>query len=55
MLPDRAGHALQQYVTEHMLYLSVTTLPLIQAAHASVQGYAYGDPIRFETTWIERP
>jgi hypothetical protein len=51
----QAGHELQRYVTEHMLYPSVTTLPLIQAARASVQGYAYGDPMRFETTWIEKP
>jgi peptide/nickel transport system substrate-binding protein len=51
----QAGHDLQRYVTEHMLYQSVTTLPLIQAARASVQGYAYGDPIRFETTWIDKP
>jgi ABC-type transport system substrate-binding protein len=51
----RAGHDLQRYVTEHMLYPSVTTLPVIQAARASVRGYAPGDPIRFETTWLDRP
>ncbi|MGH8068280.1 MAG: hypothetical protein ACRERE_24220 [Candidatus Entotheonellia bacterium] len=51
----QAGHDLQRYVTEQMLYQSVTTLPLIQAARASVQGYTYGDPIRFETTWLDKP
>ncbi len=52
---EQAGHDLQRYVTEHMLYPSVTTLPVIQAARAAVQGYAHGDPIRFETTWLDKP
>jgi peptide/nickel transport system substrate-binding protein len=52
---EQAGHDLQRYVTEHMLYQSVTTLPVIQAARAAVQGYAHGDPIRFETTWLDKP
>jgi ABC-type transport system substrate-binding protein len=51
----QAGHDLQRYVTEHMLYPGVTTLPVIQAARASVRGYAPGDPIRLETTWLDRP
>ncbi|HEX2184167.1 MAG TPA: ABC transporter substrate-binding protein, partial [Chloroflexota bacterium] len=51
----QAGQDLQRYVTAHMLYPGVTTLPVIQAAHASVRGYAPGDSIRFEATWLDRP
>jgi hypothetical protein len=51
----QAGHNLQRYVTEHMLYQSVTTIPLIQAARAAVKGYAYEDRSRFETTWLDKP
>jgi hypothetical protein len=51
----QVGHDLQRYVTEQMLYPSVTTLPLVQAARASVRGYAYGAPIRFETAWLDKP
>jgi peptide/nickel transport system substrate-binding protein len=50
----QAGHELQRYVTENMLYQSVTTLPFTQAARTSVKGYgsffAYN---RFETTWLD--
>jgi ABC-type transport system substrate-binding protein len=52
----QAGHELQRYVTENMLYQSVTTLPFTQAARAYVKGYAnlYGYKIRFETTWLDK-
>jgi ABC-type transport system substrate-binding protein len=50
-----AGYDLQRYVTENMLYQSVTTLPFLQAARVYVKGYgnlyAYN---RFETTWLDR-
>ena len=35
----QAGYDLQRYVTENMLYQSVTTLPFTQAARAYVKGY----------------
>jgi peptide/nickel transport system substrate-binding protein len=53
----QAGHDLQRYVTENMLYQSVTTLPFLQAARTSVRGYEnlHGHKIRFETTWLDKP
>jgi ABC-type transport system substrate-binding protein len=52
----QAGHNLQRYVTEQMLYQSVTTLPFLQAARTYVKGYEnlHGFKIRFETTWLEK-
>jgi peptide/nickel transport system substrate-binding protein len=52
----QAGYELQRYVTENMLYQSVTTLPFTQAAHTYVKGYEnlYGYKIRFETTWLDK-
>jgi hypothetical protein len=51
----QAGYELQRYVTENMLYQSVTTLPFTQAAHNYVRGYggfyAYN---RFESTWLDQ-
>jgi ABC-type transport system substrate-binding protein len=51
----QAGHDLQRYVTENMLYQSVTTLPFTRAAHNYVKGYgsfyAYN---RFESTWLDK-
>jgi peptide/nickel transport system substrate-binding protein len=54
---QKAGHELQRYVTENMLYQSVTTLPFIQAARAYVKGYEnlHGHKIRFETMWLDKP
>ena len=52
-----AGHDLQQYVVaETMIYQSLTTLPFIQAARATVKGYEQlnGFKIRFETMWLDR-
>jgi peptide/nickel transport system substrate-binding protein len=51
----QAGYDLQRYVTETMMYQSVTTLPFIQAARTEVKGYEnlYGYKIRFETTWLD--
>jgi ABC-type transport system substrate-binding protein len=51
----QAGQDLQRYVAEHMLYPGVTTLPSIQAARASMRGYAPGNPIRLETAWLDTP
>jgi hypothetical protein len=51
----QAGHNPQRYVTEHVPYQSVTTIPLIQAAHAAVKGYAYADRSCTETTWLGEP
>ncbi len=52
----QAGHDLQRYVTEQMLYQSVTTLPFLQAARTYVRGYEnlHGYKIRFETTWMDK-
>jgi ABC-type transport system substrate-binding protein len=52
----QAGYELQRYVTENMLFQSVTTLPFSQAARAYVKGYENlsGYKIRFETTWLEK-
>ncbi len=53
----RAGHDLQRYIVENMMYPSVTTLPFLQAARTYVKGYEqlHGFKIRFETTWLEKP
>jgi len=52
----QAGYDLQRYVTEQMLYQSVTTLPFLQAARAYVKGYEnlHGYKIRFETVWLDK-
>jgi ABC-type transport system substrate-binding protein len=51
----QAGHDLQRYMTEHMLYQSVTTLPFTQAARTSVKGYgSFFAHNRFESTWLEK-
>jgi peptide/nickel transport system substrate-binding protein len=51
-----AGYELQRYVTDNMLFQSITTLPFTQAARTYVKGYEnlYGYKIRFETTWIDK-
>jgi ABC-type transport system substrate-binding protein len=51
-----AGYELQRYVTDNMLFQSVTTLPFTQAARTYVKGYEnlFGYKIRFETTWIDK-
>jgi ABC-type transport system substrate-binding protein len=54
----KVGHELQRYVVaENMYYLSVTTLPFLQAARTYVKDYEnlYGLKIRFETTWLDKP
>jgi ABC-type transport system substrate-binding protein len=53
----QAGHDLQRYVTETMLFQSLTTLPFLQAARSYVKGYEnlHGHKIRFETTWLDKP
>jgi ABC-type transport system substrate-binding protein len=52
----QAGYDLQRYVTEQMLYQSVTTLPFLQATRTYVKGYEnlHGYKIRFETTWLDK-
>jgi ABC-type transport system substrate-binding protein len=53
----RAGEDFQRYVVENMMITSVTSLPFLQAAPTSVQGYEHlhGFKIRFETTWLDKP
>jgi hypothetical protein len=51
----QARHNPQRYVTGHVLYQSVTTIPLIQAAHAAVKGCTYADRSCFETAWLDEP
>jgi len=51
----QAGYELQRYVTENMLYQSVTTLPFTQAARTYVKGYGHlYQANRFEATWLEK-
>jgi peptide/nickel transport system substrate-binding protein len=51
----QAGYDLQRYVTENMLYQSITTLPFTQAARTFVKGYGHmRAPNRFEATWIAK-
>jgi peptide/nickel transport system substrate-binding protein len=51
----QAGYDLQRYVTENMLYQSVTSLPFTQAARTFVKGYgAFYAYNRFETTWLDK-
>jgi peptide/nickel transport system substrate-binding protein len=51
----KAGYDLQRYVTENMLYQSITTLPFTQAAAVYVKGYGHlRAPNRFEATWLEK-
>jgi hypothetical protein len=40
-----------------MMTTSITSLPFLQAARASVKGYEHlhGFKIRFETTWLDKP
>jgi ABC-type transport system substrate-binding protein len=53
----QAGYDFQGYIVENMMTTSVTSLPFLQAARASVKGYEplHGFKIRFETTWLNRP
>lgn len=52
----RLGHELQRYVIEHMIYVSATSLPTIEAARAHVKGYEFlhGFKKRFERAWLEK-
>ncbi len=51
----QAGYDLQRYVTENMLYQSVTSLPFTQAVGAYVKGYGHSWAYnRFETTWLDK-
>jgi ABC-type transport system substrate-binding protein len=52
----QAGYDFQGYIAENMRTTSVTSLPFLQAARASVKGYEHlhGFKIRFETTWLDR-
>jgi hypothetical protein len=53
----QAGYDFQGYIAENMMTTSVTSLPFLQAARASVKGYEplHGFKIHFETTWLNRP
>jgi peptide/nickel transport system substrate-binding protein len=53
----QAGHDLQRYIVDNMMFPSVATLPLFQAHRRHVKGYEplHGFKMRFETTWLEKP
>jgi len=53
---SRLGRQLQEYLYTHMIYMSATSLPSLQAARDDVQGYIYerGFKVRFETTWLDK-
>lgn len=50
----KVGEALQEYLTREMIYMSVATLPTLEAARDAVQGYVFlrGFKKRFETVWL---
>jgi len=52
----RFGGDLQEYLYKHMIYMSATSLPSIQAARDYVKGYVYerGFEVRFEATWLDK-
>jgi peptide/nickel transport system substrate-binding protein len=52
----KAGEDLQEYVTKQMMYFGVATLPDIEAARDSMQGYVFmrGFKKRFETVWLKK-
>jgi ABC-type transport system substrate-binding protein len=53
----RLSKEVQRHIVSTMARVSATTLPFIQAARDSVQGYEFerGFKIRFETTWLDKP
>src|SRR6266545_3020973 len=53
---SRLSQEVQRYFVGHMVQMSATTLPFIQAARDYVKGYVFerGFKIRFETTWLDR-
>ncbi|MBI3327052.1 MAG: ABC transporter substrate-binding protein [Nitrospinae bacterium] len=53
---SQLGRALQEYLYKHMIYMSATSLPSLQAARDDVKGYVYerGFKVRFETTWLDK-
>jgi peptide/nickel transport system substrate-binding protein len=53
----KVGEELQEYLTTQMIYMSVASLPSVEAVQESVKGYVFlrGFKKRFETTWLERP
>jgi ABC-type transport system substrate-binding protein len=53
----KVGEELQEYLTTQMIYMSVASLPSVEAAREAVKGYTFlrGFKKRFETTWVERP
>ncbi|HSF30603.1 MAG TPA: hypothetical protein VLK82_09060 [Candidatus Tectomicrobia bacterium] len=52
---NQAGHDLQRYIVEQMVFPSVAPLPLFQAHRTNVKGYEplHGFKLRSEPTWIE--
>jgi ABC-type transport system substrate-binding protein len=52
----KAGENLQEYATKQMMYFGVATLPDIEAARDTMQGYVFmrGFKKRFETVWVNR-
>lgn len=53
---SQLGRELQEYLYQHMIYMSATSLPSLQAARDDVQGYVYerGFKVRFEATWLDK-
>ncbi len=53
---SRLGRALQEYLYKNMIYMSVSSLPSLQAAGDYVKGYVYerGFKVRFDTTWLDK-
>jgi ABC-type oligopeptide transport system substrate-binding subunit len=53
----KVGEELQEYVTTQMIYMSVASLPSVEATRESVEGYVFlrGFKKRFETAWLEKP
>jgi peptide/nickel transport system substrate-binding protein len=52
----KAGEDLQVYATQQMLYFGIATLPDIEAARDTMQGYVFmrGFKKRFETVWLKK-
>ena len=54
---SRLSQEVQRYIMQHMIQISATTLPFVQAARDYVQGYVFerGFKLRFATAWLDQP
>jgi ABC-type oligopeptide transport system substrate-binding subunit len=52
----KVGEVLQEYLTTQMIYMSVASLPSVEAVRESVKGYVFLRDFKkpFETTWLEQ-